>query len=114
MAFLVPQTAAIAAGQSLSGVVGLTEHTLHGILIPSVWTAANLTFQVSVDGVNFAEMYDDAGNEITVQAAAGQYLALDPARWRAINCLKVRSGTSGSPVNQVAAAAIVLQTRPIF
>jgi hypothetical protein len=114
MSYLVQQTATIAAGASLSGVVSLTEHSLHGILLPSVWTTANLTFQASVDGTNFFEMYDDAGNEITVTAAAARYCALDPTRWRAINCLIVRSGTSATPVNQVAAAAIILNTRAIF
>ena len=114
MSYLVQQTATIAAGASLSGVVSLTEHTLHGIAIPAVWTTANLTFQVSLDGTTFFELYDDAGNEIVVTAPAGAYLALDPTRWRPINCLKIRSGTSGIPVNQTVAAAITLNTKQIF
>jgi hypothetical protein len=114
MGLFVQQTAIIGAGTALSAPVGIGESQLHGILLPSVWTTANLTFQVSVDGTNFFELYDDAGNEITVNAAASRYCALDPTRWRSIYSLIVRSGTSASPVNQVAQATITLQTRPIF
>jgi hypothetical protein len=110
---LTLQQAVIPAGSALSAAVGLGAARLHGILIPTPWTAANLTFQVSVDGVNFEEMYDDAGNAITVTAAASRYCALDPTRWRAVASLIVRSGTLGSPVNQVAQATIGLITRPI-
>jgi len=111
---LLPQQAVIAAGAALSGAVNLGVARLHGILIPTPWTTANLTFQVSVDGgANFEEMYDDAGNAITVTAAASRYCALDPLRWRAVNCLIVRSGTLAVPVNQVAQAILALIARPI-
>jgi hypothetical protein len=114
MALFVTQTAIIPAGQALSAAVPLGENQLHGILLPSVWTTANLTFQISIDGSNYFEMYDDAGNEVTVQAAASRYCSLDPTRWRSINGIIVRSGTSASPVNQVAQASISLMTRSIF
>jgi hypothetical protein len=32
---------------------------------------------------------------VSYTAAASQYIAVDPALWRGVNMLKVRSGTSG-------------------
>ena len=106
---------AIAAGQSLSAACPLGALTLVGISMPAAWTAAALTFQVSPDGgTTWQELYDGAGNAITITAAAGQFVIplADPSYfWRGINMIKVRSGTAAVPVNQVAAAAINLVTR---
>jgi hypothetical protein len=111
---ITPQLASIAAGASLSGEVGLGAFTLVGISMPAVWTTAALTFQTSIDDATWQELYDDAGNEVSITGAAGQFLILPkyPSYiWRGVNLLKVRSGTSGSPVNQVAAATVTLITR---
>ena len=106
---------AIAAGVSLSAACPLGALTLVGISMPTAWTAAALTFQVSPDGgTTWQELYDGAGNAVTIQAAAGQFVIplADPSYfWRGINMIKVRSGTAGSPVVQVAAATINLVTR---
>jgi hypothetical protein len=106
--------ATIAAGTALSGPCALGALTLVGISMPAVWTAAPLTFQVSPDGVTWQELYDGAGNEVTVTAAAGQFVIplADPSYlWRGVNLVQVRSGTAAAPVNQVAAAVINLVTR---
>jgi hypothetical protein len=107
--------AAIGAGQSLSGQVSLGAFTLVGISMPATWTAALLTFQVSPDGgTTWQELYDDSGNEIEITAGAGTFIMLSNRPnydWRGINMVKVRSGTLGSPVNQVAAATVNLVTR---
>lgn len=114
MAYIEYQTATISAGNSLSAEVALGEKTLVGIVMPGTWTAASLTFQATPDDINFYEMYDSAGNEITVPAAAGQFIQIDPTMWRGITGLKVRSGTATTPVNQVAAATITLVTRTVY
>lgn len=106
--------ATIAAGTALSGPVALGALTLVGISMPAAWTAAPLTFQVSPDGVTWQELYDGAGNEVTIQAAANQFiipLANPSYLWRGVNLVQVRSGTLAEPVNQVAAATINLITR---
>jgi YD repeat-containing protein len=106
--------AVIAAGASLSGPVSLGALTLVGISMPAVWTAAGLTFQITPDGTTWQELYDGAGNEVTITVAAGLFiipLAIPSYLWRGINMLQVRSGTLGSPVNQVAAATINIITR---
>ncbi len=107
--------ATFAAGASLSGPVPLGALTLVGISMPSVWTAAGLTFQVSPDGgTTWQELYDGSGNEVTIVAAAGQFVTplADPSYiWRGINMVRVRSGTLAAPVNQAASAVINLVTR---
>ena len=106
-------TALIAAGASLSAAVSIGAGLLVGILVPSGWTAASLTFQTSVDGVNWFDVYDDLSNELTVTVAStgGCYILFDPDEWLGVNMLRVRSGTTAAPVNQVGAAAITLVTR---
>lgn len=105
--------ATIAAGAALSGAVAIGAKTLVGIAMPSAWTTAGLTFQVSVDGGGtWLELYSDAGSEIDFTVAASQFIQVDPATWRGINMVKVRSGTASAAVNQVAAAVIGLVVRP--
>lgn len=104
-------TATVAGGASLSGEIDLKGCTMYGLIMPVAWTAANLTFQVSnVSGGTFQDLYDDVGVEVTVTAAASRSIALDfaalkMAPWRYI---KIRSGTSGSPVAQGAERAITI------
>jgi len=114
MALPVNITATIAASSSLSPEVDLGIGTLVGIAMPAAWTAAALTFQVSVDGgVTWNELTTSAGAAVSYTVAAGQFIAVDPTLWRGINAIKVRSGTSGSPVNQVSQAALTFVTRAL-
>ena len=107
--------ATIAAGASLSGPCPLGALTLVGISMPAVWTTAPLTFQVSPDGgITWQELYDGAGNEIAVTAAANQFVVplADPSYlWRGINMVQVRSGTLAAPTIQAAGAIVNLVTR---
>lgn len=96
----------IANGASLSDALNLVGHTMVGIVMPSSWTAASLTFQASIDGTNYFNLFDDGGNEQTVTAAASEHLFLSPLEWIGINWIKVRSGTSGAAVNQGGARTI--------
>jgi hypothetical protein len=81
--------------------------------MPSTWTAADLTFQASPAGSSYADLYDENGTEVTVDAAASRHIALPPADWCSAPFLKVRSGTSGTAVNQAGARTITLVTRPV-
>lgn len=103
-------TATISSGGSLSAAVPLGAATLVGISMPASWDSAGLTFQVSADGTNFQDMQTSSA-ELSMTAAAGKYIAVDPTLWRGVNLLKVRSGTSGSPVNQTADRTITLVLR---
>ncbi len=105
---LVPVT--IANGTALSAEVDLGGAVLVGIQMPAAWTAANLTFQAAEKaGGTFNNVYNDAGTELTVTAAAARHILLaSPYALAGMRYLKVRSGTSGVPVNQAADRAMFL------
>jgi len=110
-------TANIANGASLSGAVALTAYSQAGaslhpvaIVMPAAWTSASITLQGSVDSCQtFQNIFLQAGTEYTITSpAASEYMVLNPNDLVGINCLKVRSGTAGSPVNQGAARAVLI------
>jgi hypothetical protein len=104
----------IASGASLSDAAFLGGLALHGIVMPAAWTVAGLTFQVSFDqGATWVEMTTSAGSAVSLTVAASQFIAVDPVLWRAVAAIKVRSGTSGAPVNQAADRVLTLVCRPI-
>lgn len=102
----------IANGAALSGSIDLTGLTIVAIQMPAAWTAANITFQASTtDGGTLQDVYDDAGTEVTVTAAASRFITLSPATSIAYRFLKLRSGTTGTPVNQGGERSITLIVR---
>ena len=106
-------TATIASGATgLSAAVDLREYgTLIGISMPGTWVAANLTFQTSADGgTTYQNFYDSVGNEYTVTAAASRNIMINAADFLGVRYLKIRSGTSGTPVNQTASRDLILTT----
>lgn len=101
----------ITAGQSVSSSIQLTG-TLAAVR-PSSWTAAVITIQASFDnGVTWSDVYStrSAGEYSLASAAvsAGKLTLLDPADAAplAFALVRFRSGTSGTPVAQVAATSI--------
>jgi hypothetical protein len=107
----------VAAGGPINGGVMMGADTLVGIQMPATWVAAGITFQVSPDGgATWCELYDDAGNEVTITTpVASSFIVLDnhpSSMWRGINAIKVRSGTAGAPVVQTGGATVNLIGRP--
>lgn len=100
-------TATILSGASLSDAVPLMGRNITGILVPSSWTAADITMSVSLDGSVYADLYDSAG-EVVLTAAASVFIGLNIAQIMGFNYVKLRSGTSGTPVNQGADRSILL------
>lgn len=107
------KAATIAAGASLSGAVDLDGCHPVGLVMPAAWTAASITFQVSLDGVTYNNLYDSSGSEYTITTAASRRIILPPSDFAGVNYLKLRSGTSGAPVNQVAQAVIQVVARAV-
>lgn len=111
---------AITAGQSLSAEVDIGGNgALCGIQVPANWTTAGFSFQCSIDGgTTFGEVTDIAGTALAVGSLTGgtlvYFVALDPAKFRGVRALKVRSGTQAAPVNQVNAVVLQLVTRQVF
>lgn len=109
---LIDATATIANGASLSGAIDLGSTRLAGIQMPAAWTAAALTFQASFDGVTYADVYSTGGTELSYTVAASRFIPLSITDWGGVRYLKVRSGTTGTPVNQGGARTIQLTLRP--
>ncbi len=103
------ETLLIASGASLSAGMNLNGRILCGIIIPAAgWTAAGLTFQASVAGTIYGDVWNKLGEVSYTLTAAGAHINLefnDFIPWRYI---KVRSGTSGAAVNQAADRTLIL------
>ena len=98
---MITRTVTIANGASLSSALtDVDGASLVGIVMPAAWTTANLTLQFSHDDTAYNNVYADDGVEVTIIAGASQYIRLNPADFLGANAVKVRSGTSGTPVNQ--------------
>lgn len=95
--------ATIPSGGSLSGAVPIEGASMGTILMPAAWTAADLTFQhAESKGGTFVDATDESGTEIALTVAASKSVPIPP---EVMVCpwIKIRSGTSGTPVNQDAA-----------
>ncbi len=118
MSLLRPKisTVTIANGASLSSGALVGDAVLCGIQYPAAWTAAALTFQISLDGETWKDLYDDAGAEVTINPSspAGKYVAISPDAFAAAPYVRVRSGTAALAVNQAAARTIYLTSRKFF
>lgn len=109
------KTVTIAASGSVSDAAGLGgDYVLVAIEMPDGWTAAALTFQADQAGNGgWKNVYDQYGNEASFAADANRLIPAYPLEWAGINLLRVRSGTSGTPVAQAAERKITLWVRPM-
>lgn len=103
-------TVTIAVGAALSGALNVGGMCPLLIETPAGMEGAALTFQVSSDDTNFFDLYDEAGNEVSIPAGASRAIRLDPMDFYAASSIKVRTGTSGAPTNQAGAAADIKVT----
>lgn len=105
----------IAAGASLSNVLtpAPAGANMVRIIMPQQWTAANLTFQVSTDGVTFYDLFDHNGAEIAVTVQAGVAIAVMQATaWSPMfNSIIFRSGSRTHPIAQNAARTFTVSFR---
>lgn len=109
----VSETATIANGASLSGAVDCGSARLALIVMPAAWTTADLTFQESADGVTYVDKYDAFGAEYTVVCGGtSRSLTINLVDFIGTRYLKVRSGTTGTPVVQGGARDLTLVLQP--
>jgi hypothetical protein len=100
-------TGTIAADASLSSAMDCTAGRVLRVTTPDAWTPANLSFQVSNDGVTFNDAYDLAGKEYVIPCKANRCVivqasdATDAAMLTGLH-LKFRSGPAHAPVPQAA------------
>ena len=82
--------------------------TLSSILMAtSAWTNASMTFLGSIDGSNFYDIYGSTGNEIAYTTTASRLMTFDPAFWLGMRWIKIRSGTTATPVAQAAERTLI-------
>lgn len=103
----------IANGESLSGAIGLGNQSPVLLIMPAAWTTADVTLQGSQDGSTYNDIYDRNGNEYTITAAAARLILLDVADIPSVRWLKLRSGTTGTAVNQGAERTLTLVVREV-
>ena len=110
MAAYPTKVATIDAAQSLSDGIELGSAVLMGVIMPEAWDTAHLSFQASNDGTNYFDLYDVYGDEVLVEVPDADYFitGFDPAITRSVNSIKVRSGTTGTPVAQTLESLITL------
>lgn len=100
-------TATIANAAALSDAVEI-EGMKPVLLDVPAWTAAVITFQVSHDGVTFRDLYDEDAAEVNCSTFSTARVLQLPAQLEGAAFLKIRSGTTGTPVNQGAARTLKL------
>tara|TARA_R110000823_G_scaffold10557_1_gene36771 strand:+ start:1183 stop:1548 length:366 start_codon:yes stop_codon:yes gene_type:complete len=81
---------------------------LSRIVMPASWTTANLTVQTSYDGLTGNDLYDSSGDEYVITAAASRAIKVPLIDFISERFIKLRSGTTGSPVNQAADRTLYL------
>lgn len=99
-------TVTIATGGVVSDALALLKQSPVRINMPAAWTTANLTVQVSEDGVTYRNLYEEDGREKTITVAADRSIIVDPIDYIGVGYLKLRSGTVGTTVAQAATRVI--------
>ncbi len=100
----------IANAASVSDAINIGNRIPAGLFMPAAWTAASVTLQSSLDGTTWADVYDTVGSEMAITGTAGGYMAIPGAELLGIGThLRLRSGTTGTPVNQGAERLLSLR-----
>ena len=92
-------TATIQAGQSLSNACNLTTGQLVSITVDD-WTPAEMTFQISPDGIDFADLFSQDGREVALLATQYTAFFTDGLWTKVVRWIKIRSGTRNVPTPQ--------------
>lgn len=92
----------IEAGQSLSNGINCSAGSIIRITTPAAWDLANLSFQISTDGVAYTDLYLPREGEVVIACGAKQALNINPVNWPAAAWVKFRSGDSAHPIVQTA------------
>jgi hypothetical protein len=116
MMLVAGPNAVIALSGNLSGAIDLGDGGLVALQMPSGWDTGGLSFQASSDlGGTYADVYTSTSlgvsTELTIGAAASEYIALNASVFAGMRYIKIRSGTTGSPVTQTAARTIKTMVR---
>ena len=113
-----PTTVVIANGGTLSAASDLGGKTLVGVITPTAWTAAAISFDVNADsGATFYPLYNQSG-EVSIASAdiatgAARWFSVEPSDFAGVRELKIRSGLNGATVAQGAERTLTLVVRAL-
>jgi hypothetical protein len=103
-------TVTIGAGASLSGST-IDLDTLGNpvaVIVDAAWDTQAMTFQGSVDGTNFFNLYKESTEYSLTAVVASTLHSLDMQAFAGLSHLKVRSGTAAAAANQADATVVTL------
>lgn len=99
----------IAAGQTLSTALSCGGTSPMGIFLPQNWTAGNVGFLVSKDGVNFYTLTNIDGTLYVAASNTTQFLPLPPFLFSSVLFIKVSCS-----VAQATSATLDFALAPIY
>ena len=118
--------AVIADSASLSDEVDVQGYDVVALQHPANTEGTAYTFQGAVDGLTFADVYDNDAGELSVTKSAtlAQVILLgvpgnaaagaEPAKVLAgLNAIKIRTGTSAAPTTQTGEVVIMVALRAV-
>ena len=110
-------TLTIPAAASVSEAMPLGTRSLLGFVTPAAWTTAQLTLEVSLDGVTWFNAYDSftaqVGVYTNIPATTPTAYSIDNAALLPWSWVRFRSGTSAAPINQAANRVFQVVTREL-
>jgi len=116
---LTSQSATLASGASLTSAINIAGFQIVGFLTDAAWTAAAITMQASSDAANYSEALLSTGAAFELGAST----SIGSSRYVAVGSgvidtsgavqIKLRSGTSGSPVTQTASTTLTVLLQPV-
>jgi len=104
--------AVIGPGQSVSNDINLANLAVVLVIAPDDWTPANITFQVSVNGSLWSDLFDASGTQVIKPIPPGSAILVDPEITRHVSFLRIRSGTRENPIAQTDDRIVLLATAP--
>ena len=94
----------IAASGTKTDAIDLGTARLAGVQIPAAWDAANITLEVSADGITFVPLYDQAGSIVTLTVGGTSRVVQAPF----VDLIAYRHIKIVSTATQTAARSIIL------
>ncbi|MDH4163325.1 MAG: hypothetical protein OEW15_11650 [Nitrospirota bacterium] len=88
--------AALAGGTATQTVSTINTNglTLVGIQLPAAFTSTTLTFNASIDGSTWQQVYSTtSGTALSYTVAQGRYIAIDPAPFYGVKYLQIKTGS---------------------